>query len=60
MKADAASAGTVEFHGNRYPLVQILTTEEMLKGKKPNLPYVDPTVGFGKKSGHADLQGDLL
>ena len=60
MKADAASAGTVEMHGNRYPLVLILTIEEILKGKKPHLPLVDPSVGYGKKAGLADLQGSLL
>ena len=30
MKGDAASAGTVEVHGHRYPLIQILTIEDML------------------------------
>ena len=60
MRADAASAGTVEFHGNRYPLVQFLTVEEILKGKKPHLPLVDPSVGYGKRAGLADLQDKLL
>ena len=60
MKADAASAGTVEMHGNRYPLIQILAVEDILKGKKPHLPLVDPTVGYGKKANPADIQGSLL
>ena len=60
MIADAASAGTVEVHGNRYPLVQILAIEEILKGKKPNLPSIDTTIGYGKKAGVADIQGSLL
>jgi hypothetical protein len=60
MKADAASAGTVGMHGNRYPLVQILTVEDILKGKKPHLPLIDPTVGFKKKANLADIQGSLL
>jgi hypothetical protein len=60
MKADAASAGTVEMHGNRYPLVQILTVEEILRGKKPHLPLVDPTVGYSKRARLADIQGSLL
>jgi hypothetical protein len=60
MRSDAASAGTVEIHGNRYPLVQILTVEEILSGKKPYLPSVDPTIGYGKKAGLADIQGSLL
>lgn len=60
MKADAASAGTVEMLGNRYPLVQILTIEDILKGRRPHLPLVDPTVGYGKKATPADVQGSLL
>ena len=60
MRADAASARTVELHGNRYPLVQILTVEEILKGMKPHLPLVDPTVGYGKKAGLADIQCSFL
>ncbi|HZB88035.1 MAG TPA: DNA methyltransferase [Terracidiphilus sp.] len=60
MKADAASAGTVEMHGNRYPLVQILTIEAILKGKKPHLPLVDPSVGYGKRASPANIQGSLL
>jgi site-specific DNA-methyltransferase (adenine-specific) len=60
MKADAASAGTVEMHGNRWPLVQILTIEEILKGKKPDLPMVAPSVGHRKRAAIADIQGSLL
>jgi len=60
MKADAASCGTVEMHGHRYPLVQILTVEDILKGKKPHLPLLDPTVAHRKKANMADVQGSLL
>ncbi len=60
MKADAASTGTVEMHGNRYPLIQILTIEDILKGKKPHLPLVAPSVGYRKKSGVANIQETLL
>lgn len=60
MRADAASAGTVEMHGGRWPLVQILTIEEILKGKKPHLPLVAPSVGQGKKAEVADIQSKLL
>jgi site-specific DNA-methyltransferase (adenine-specific) len=60
MKADAASAGTVEMHGNRYPLIQILAVEDIFKGKKPHLPLVDPTVGYRKKANPADVQSSLL
>jgi len=37
-----------------------LTVEEILKGKKPHLPLVDPSVGYGKRAGLADLQDKLL
>jgi len=60
MKADAASAGTVEMHGHRYPRVQILTVEEILKGKKPHLPLTAPSMGKRKKAALADIQGSLL
>ena len=60
MRADAASAGTVDIHGNRYPRVQIITIEDMLKGKKPHLPFVDPSVGYRRKAGIANIQGTLL
>jgi len=60
MKADAASAGTVEMHGNRYPLVQILTVEDILKGKKPHLPLLTPAAGYRKKAPLADTQESLL
>ena len=60
MLADAASAGTVEFHGHRYPLVQILEVEDILKGKKPNLPLIDISVAYRRRANPADLQGNLL
>lgn len=60
MKADAASSGTIELHGHRYLKVQILTVEDILKGKKPHLPLLDGTAAFGKKARPADLQGELL
>jgi site-specific DNA-methyltransferase (adenine-specific) len=60
MKTDAASARTVEMHGKRWPLVQILTIEEILKGKKPYLPLVTPSVGQRKKAEVADIQSSLL
>ena len=60
MKADAASAGTVEMHGNRYPFIQILTIEEILKGKKPHLPLLSPSVAYRKKAPLADAQDSLL
>ena len=47
-------------HGNRYPLAQILTVEEVLKGHKAHRPFIDSNLGYGKKAGLADIQGKPL
>lgn len=60
MLADAASAGTVEIHGHRYPLVQILEIEDILKGKRPHLPLIDSSVAYRRRANVADIQGNLL
>ncbi|MEO6092028.1 MAG: DNA methyltransferase [Novosphingobium sp.] len=41
MKAEAAKAGFYQWEGERYPRVQILTVEELLNGKRPDLPLID-------------------
>lgn len=41
MKAEAAKAGFYTVEGERYPRVQILTVEQLLEGKKPDLPLID-------------------
>jgi site-specific DNA-methyltransferase (adenine-specific) len=60
MLADAAAAGTVEYHGHRYPYLQILRVSEILQGKKPNLPLIDPTVAYRRRARAADIQDSLL
>lgn len=60
MRSDAAAAGTTEIHGNRYPFAQILTIEEILTGKRPHLPNIDPGIEYGKKAVAAPLQPRLL
>lgn len=59
MRTDAASAGTVEMHGHRYPKIQIMTVEDILKGRKPNLP-IDASIARGRKAEVAGLQETLL
>lgn len=59
MKTDAASAGSATFNGTKYPLIQLITVNEMLHGKRPNLPLISPGAAYaGKKSkaslGHQD------
>jgi len=48
MRADAASAGVTTINGIVYQLVQILTVEDILRGKRPNLPFIDRTVAYRK------------
>lgn len=59
MRADAAAAGTCEIGGNRYPLVQILTVQQILHGERPKLPFSDPTAVYKKAQGSTHSQGQL-
>ncbi|PIW26243.1 MAG: site-specific DNA-methyltransferase [Rhodospirillales bacterium CG15_BIG_FIL_POST_REV_8_21_14_020_66_15] len=61
MTAEAASAGVVDTAWGKVPRLQILTVEELLGGKKANVPGLDPTLGFKKAAKEvADDQGKLL
>ncbi len=48
MEREAAAVG--RFHaaatGKSYPRLQIITLAELFAGKKPDIPYVDPTAGI--------------
>lgn len=60
MKADAASAGMIDVDGTKYPAVQILTVEDILKGLRPKLPLRDVASAYTKaravdKSKQSDL-----
>ena len=63
MEKEAAAVG--RFHseatGKSYPRLQIITLAELFQGKKPDIPYVDPTAAF-KKAAREDTgkQGSLL
>ena len=46
MIREAASTGVTDTPWGKIPRLQILTIEELLNGRKPNLPGVDPTVGL--------------
>ena len=41
MKAEAAKAGFYQWEGERYPRIQILTIEDLLEGKRADLPLID-------------------
>ena len=61
MVARAAAAGFYEAGGRTYPKVQILTIEQLFDGKRPEMPWLDPSV-FKKARREAgpDKQGSLL
>jgi site-specific DNA-methyltransferase (adenine-specific) len=60
MKDFARKAGKIDVHGQKYDALQILTVEELLAGKRPRLPYVDPTVIYKKAAKSDSAQGSLV
>jgi site-specific DNA-methyltransferase (adenine-specific) len=57
----AASAGFYEAGGKSYPKVQILTIEQLFDGKRPEMPWLDPSVFKKAKKEIANSgQGTLL
>ena len=44
MQTEAVKTGlyTTPYHGN-IPKIQILTIAELFQGKKPQIPFIDPT-----------------
>jgi hypothetical protein len=49
MKMDAASAGSATFNEKKYPLIQWITVQELLHGKRPNLPLINPGAAYANK-----------
>ena len=43
MQTEAVKAGFYETDYGKYPKLQIFTIEDLLSGKKPQLPLLDPT-----------------
>jgi DNA modification methylase len=61
MVARAAAAGFYEAGGRTYPKVQILTIEQLFDGKRPEMPWLDPSVfRKAKREAAPDKQGSLL
>ena len=56
MEREAAAVG--RFHseatGKSYPRLQIITLAELFQGKKPDMPYVDPTAGMKRARPRGD------
>ena len=63
MERDAAAVGRfTDDWGRTYPKLQILTLAEMFTGKKPDIPFVDPSSIKRAKREDEDArkQGSLL
>lgn len=60
MVARAAAAGFFEAAGKSYPKVQILTVEQLFDGKRPVMPWLDPSVfKKAKREAAPTGQGEL-
>ncbi|WP_316979209.1 site-specific DNA-methyltransferase [Shumkonia mesophila] len=59
MRTDAATAGTVEINGQKYPLIQTLTVEEILHGKRMRIPLTDAGVAY-KKAKKVEAKQEVL
>ncbi|WP_240653048.1 DNA methyltransferase [Sphingomonas crocodyli] len=62
MEKEAAAVG--RFHseatGKSYARLQILTLAELFQGKRPDIPYVDPTVAFKRAARESTAQQPTL
>ncbi|KAB7739412.1 site-specific DNA-methyltransferase [Parvibaculum sedimenti] len=60
MIKEAASAGRYHTEYGEYPKIQILTIEQLFEGRRPEMPWIDPTVFKKAKRETKDTQGKLL
>jgi site-specific DNA-methyltransferase (adenine-specific) len=63
MEKDAAAVGRFEDDwGRTYPRLQIITLAELFQGKKPDMPFVDPSSikKAKREDGSAGKQGTLI
>jgi site-specific DNA-methyltransferase (adenine-specific) len=60
MKREASAQGFYEspMHG-KFERIQILTVEDLFDGKRPHMPWVDPSVFKKAKRENTEKQGDL-
>ncbi|TZG26463.1 site-specific DNA-methyltransferase [Sphingomonas montanisoli] len=62
MEKEAAAVG--RFHseatGKSYPRLQILTLAELFQGKRPDIPYVDPTAAFKQAARESTARQPIL
>jgi len=62
MEADAAAVGIWEneYTGRKHARLQIITLAELFQNKRPDIPWVDTTVGKKAKREETGKQGTLL
>lgn len=60
MKKEAVAAGFYKTDHGEYPKVQVLTVQQLFDGKRPNMPWIDPTVFKKAKREMKGSQGDLF
>jgi site-specific DNA-methyltransferase (adenine-specific) len=63
MEKEAAAVGVFhsEVTGRSYPRLQIITLAELFQGKRPDIPWVDPSAAFKTAGREATgKQGQLL
>ena len=60
MIKEAATAGLYKTEYGTYPKIQILTVEQLFEGKRPEMPWIDPTVFRKAKKEDTSKQHKLL
>lgn len=62
MESDAAAVGLWEneYTGRKHPRLQILTLAELFQGKRPDIPWMDPTALKSARREDMSRQGTLL
>ncbi len=59
MKTRAVAAGFYETEYGQYPKIQILTVEDLFKGQRPHMPWIDPSVFKKAKREQTTKQNEL-
>ncbi len=59
MKTRAAAAGFYETEYGQYPKIQILTVEDLFKGQRPHMPWIDASVFKKAKREQTEKQNKL-
>jgi DNA modification methylase len=60
MRNAALKSGFYETEYGKFEKIQFLTVEDLFDGKKPHMPWIDPSVFKKAKREHPDLQQQLL